>query len=86
MIVKKSPSISRDCYFIMTEDDTFRILARRPFDETREALQEAWELNKILGSQMSRRQTTVDLLRNDGWTLSEYGKECNRQGYSFLYE
>ena len=80
MIVKKSPSISRDCPSD-AEYDTFRKLAQRPFEEVRTALEEARRSYTL--TEHERQYMHIDVLWKRGWRTREYIKECEKRNVPF---
>jgi hypothetical protein len=61
---------------LLTEDDTFRILARPPFDRMRE-IHRLW---KTQGHRVSYEN--VAFMRRHGWTWLEYVNERSDRGYA----
>ena len=75
--------ITGDCYLYMkTEDDTFRILRRRSFEDTREALLMSRTNNHnsyLNKTYIDRQQSDIDTLWENGWRTKEYITECIRR-------
>jgi hypothetical protein len=65
------------------EEDTFRILARRPFEEARAALQEACRTMRFGATEHERQYMHIDVLWKRGWRTGEYLRECTVRGVPF---
>lgn len=60
----------------MTEDDTFRILARPKFDEMR-AIHQRWKADQGRPSYHN-----IAFMKSYGWTWLEYIRERSERGYA----
>jgi hypothetical protein len=64
----------------MTEDDTFRILKRRPFEEARAAIiLHRWNTGIV----NYNHQAEIDILWSYSWRTGEYISEVNERGLKY---
>ena len=62
-----------------SEDETFRILSKRPFNEVHEKMIEAFGLTSFPKSEEYRKQ----LLINAGWTIEEWNTALTKHENQF---